>query len=96
MAGHDWPHLDGQVHDPARIDFLARYLSQLRRACNEGIPCLGYFHWSLLDNFEWAFGSKRRFGLIHVDYHTQKRLLKDSAGWYRTVIQSNGAKSVIL
>jgi beta-glucosidase len=87
----DWPCLDGRVHDSFRIDYTARYLSQLRRACREGIACPGYFHWSLLDNFEWAFGYSRRFGLIYIDYQTQKRILKDSAFWYAEVIRSNGA-----
>ena len=91
MAGHDWPGRDGQIHDPYRIDFLARYLIQLQRACSDGIACPGYFHWSLLDNFEWALGYTRRFGLIYVDYQTQKRMLKDSAAWYAEVIRSNGA-----
>lgn len=91
MAGHDWPCLDGQVHDPYRIDFLTRYLGQLQRACNDGVACPGYFHWSLLDNFEWALGYSRRFGLIYVDYQTQNRILKDSAAWYSEVIRSNGS-----
>jgi len=51
----------------------------------------GYFQWSILDNFEWAEGYKERFGLVHVDYETQKRTLKESAYWYRSVIESNGA-----
>ncbi|MBU1105068.1 MAG: beta-glucosidase [Candidatus Riflebacteria bacterium] len=91
MASHDWPCLDGQVHDSYRIDYTTRYLNQIRRACREGIACPGYFHWSLLDNFEWAFGYSRRFGLIYIDYQTQKRILKDSALWYADVIKSNGA-----
>ena len=57
-----------------------------------GVPVRGYFHWSLLDNFEWAEGYKHRFGLVHVDYATQKRTPKDSAHWYRDVIASNGAQ----
>ena len=83
--------LDGQVHDPQRIDFTARYLRELRRAIADGTPVRGYFHWSLLDNFEWAQGYKDRFGMVFVDYPTQKRTLKDSARWYRDVIASNGA-----
>ncbi len=50
----------------------------------------GYFHWSIMDNFEWALGYSKRFGLIHVDYRTQKRTLKDSALWYKAIIQSHG------
>jgi beta-glucosidase len=91
MASRDWIALDGKVHDPQRIDFLRRYLVQLRRAMRDGADVRGYFHWSILDNFEWAAGYKERFGLIYVDYATQKRALKDSAWWYRRVTCSNGA-----
>ena len=87
----DFVHLDGKVHDPQRIDFLARYLAGVHRAVTEGVPVAGYFYWSILDNFEWAEGYKDRFGLVHVDYQTQKRTLKDSAHWYRDVIRTNGA-----
>lgn len=91
LSNMDWVSLDGGVHDPQRIDFLTRYLRQVRRAIQEGVDVAGYLHWSLLDNFEWADGYKQRFGLIHVDYRTQVRTLKDSAQWYRGVIESNGA-----
>jgi beta-glucosidase len=87
----DFVHLDGKVHDPQRIDFLHRYLRGIERAVNEGVPVAGYFYWSILDNFEWAEGYKDRFGLVHVDYQTQKRTPKDSAHWYREVIRTNGA-----
>lgn len=87
----DFVHLDGKVHDPQRIDYLARYLGGLKRAADEGIPLAGYFHWSIMDNFEWCEGYKDRFGLIHVDYQTQKRTPKDSYYWYRDVIRRNGA-----
>jgi beta-glucosidase len=90
MANTDWLHLDGGVHDPQRIDYLARYLLQVERALQEGVDVRGYFVWSLLDNFEWARGMRLRFGLVYVDYPTQRRVLKDSAHWYRTVIESNG------
>ncbi|HEY3593877.1 MAG TPA: family 1 glycosylhydrolase, partial [Polyangiaceae bacterium] len=90
ISCRDWVSLDGQVHDPGRIDFTQRYLLQLHRAVEEGVPVLGYFHWSILDNFEWAEGYKQRFGMVFVDYPSQKRILKDSARWYREVIQSNG------
>ncbi len=79
---------DGKVHDPQRIDFTRRYLRSLHRAISEGVKVNGYFHWSVMDNFEWAEGYKERFGLIHVDYATQERTLKDSAYWYRDVIAS--------
>lgn len=91
LASMDWVSLDGKVHDMQRIDFLHRYLRELRRAIADGVDVRGYFQWSIMDNFEWAEGYKERFGLIHVDYATQKRTLKDSAYWYRDVIQSNGA-----
>ena len=86
MANVDWIHLDGHVHDPQRIDYTTRYLTALQRAVDEGIPIKGYFHWSIMDNFEWAEGYKQRFGMIYVDYPTQRRVLKDSALWYRSVI----------
>ena len=87
----DWVGLDGHVHDGARIDYLHRYLRGLKRAAAEGIPLGGYLYWSLMDNFEWAEGYKPRFGLVHTDYATQVRTLKDSALWYRKVIQTHGA-----
>ena len=82
--------LDGAVHDADRIDFLARYLLQLKRAVEEGIPVSGYFHWSLTDNFEWHSGYDERFGLVYIDYETQTRIIKDSGYWYRDVIKNNG------
>jgi len=92
MSGLDWISLDGAVHDPQRIDLTARYLRELRRAAADGVDVRGYFHWSLMDNFEWGEGFKHRFGLIHVDYMNNcRRTLKDSAHWYRRVIESNGA-----
>ena len=90
MANCDWIHLDGKVHDPQRIDFLTRYLSELKRAIDDGMVAKGYFLWSITDNFEWAQGYKQRFGLVYVDYPTQKRILKDSAYWYKDVIAANG------
>jgi beta-glucosidase len=87
----DWIALDGKVHDPQRIDFMQRYLRELARARGEGADVRGYFAWSLMDNFEWAEGYRQRFGLIHVDFATQRRTRKDSFGWYREVIRSNGA-----
>jgi beta-glucosidase len=90
MANRDWVFLDGKVHDPSRIDFTTRYLIELQKAISDGAQVQGYFHWSLMDNFEWAEGYKQRFGMIHVDFQTQKRILKDSALWYKEVIESNG------
>lgn len=82
---------DGKVHDPARIDFLHRYLRSLKKAADDGVDIQGYFHWCFTDNFEWAKGYTERFGLVHCNFETQERTLKDSAYWYRDVIQSNGA-----
>ena len=91
MACTDLVSPDGSVQDVQRIDFLRRYLSQLKRAISEGIDVRGYFVWSLLDNFEWAEGYTQRFGIVHVDYPTQQRTPKDSATWYKEVIAVNGA-----
>ncbi|MFW5859336.1 MAG: GH1 family beta-glucosidase [Planctomycetota bacterium] len=91
MAAHDWPSLDGAVHDPQRVDFLARHLGALGRAIDDGVTCAGYFHWSLMDNFEWSLGYRPRFGLVYVDYPSQRRIVKDSGRWYRECIASNGA-----
>lgn len=90
MACYDLVSLDGQVHDPVRIDFIHRYLLGLKKAVEEGIPVLGYQYWSIMDNFEWTEGYDKRFGLIYVDYQTQERTLKDSAYWYGNVIRQNG------
>ncbi|MHC4606336.1 MAG: glycoside hydrolase family 1 protein [Planctomycetota bacterium] len=91
LSGMDWVARDGKVHDPGRIDYVHRYLAQMHRAMEEGVPVKGYFLWSLMDNFEWSSGYAERFGIVHVDYATQKRTPKDSALWYRDVIRSNGA-----
>lgn len=90
MANCDWVHLDGQVHDPQRIDFLHRYLRELKRAATDGVEIIGYTCWSLMDNFEWAEGYDQRFGLVYVDFKTQKRTIKDSGLWYKEVISENG------
>lgn len=82
--------LDGAVHDPDRIDFLARYLQQMKRAVEEGIPVKGYLHWSLVDNFEWDRGYDERFGLVYVDYGSKRRIIKDSGYWFRELIRNNG------
>jgi beta-glucosidase len=85
MANNDWVHLDGKVHDPARIDYMARYLNMLKKASNE-VPVIGYFYWSIMDNFEWSLGYDKRFGLVYVDYRTQERIIKDSGYWYAEYI----------
>ena len=90
-ANQDWVSLDGKVHDPQRIDYIHRYLRELEKAIDEGIPVLGYQYWSIMDNYEWSEGYDKRFGLIYVDYRTQERTLKDSALDYAGIIASNGA-----
>ena len=89
LSGLDWVSSDGAVHDPQRISFIEQHVQAMAQAMEEGHPVLGYFHWSLMDNFEWAEGYRHRFGLIHVDYETLKRTPKDSARWYGELIRSN-------
>lgn len=89
MSNDDRVSVDGCVHDPERIAFLRSYLTRLGDAVADGADVRGYFHWSLLDNFEWAAGMTQRFGLVYVDFATQERTLKDSADWYRKVIEAN-------
>ena len=89
LACNDIISLDGKVHDSNRIDFLTRYLKDLEKAYNAGVPILGYFHWSFTDNFEWHSGYDPRFGLIYVDYETQQRIPKDSAYWYSDLIKKS-------
>ena len=86
----DFVMLDGHVHDPQRIDYIHRYLLSVARAIQDGIPIEGYLYWSIMDNFEWAKGYDLRFGLVYIDYPTQKRTLKDSALYYKEIIASNG------
>lgn len=90
MSCHDWVSLDGKVHDPQRIDYIQRHLIELDKAVENGVDLRGYFVWSFSDNMEWTLGYRPRFGLVYVDYETQKRIPKDSALWYKTVIESNG------
>ncbi len=81
---------DGSVNDQDRIDFLKAYLERARAAMDYGVDLRGYFVWSLMDNFEWAHGYSKRFGIVRVDYETQRRVPKASAFWYRGVIENNG------
>ena len=81
---------DGRVRDERRIRYLRNHIAQVHRAMDEGVPVKGYFHWSLMDNFEWAHGYGQRFGLVYVDFKTQKRTIKDSGRWFSEVIQENG------
>lgn len=80
---------DGKIHDGKRRTYLERHVRAAAEAIRAGAPLRGYFAWTLLDNFEWAFGYSKRFGLIHVDHTTQRRTPKASAHWYRSVIARN-------
>jgi beta-glucosidase len=77
------------VQDARRVVYLKEHFAAARRAISDGVPLRGYFVWSLLDNFEWAHGYSKRFGLVHVDYETQERTIKDSAKYYSRVIDAN-------
>jgi len=90
MCCHDSISKDGKVHDPNRIDYMDRYLTELKKVQEDGIPVVGYFAWSLLDNFEWAWGYTKRFGIVYVDFGTQKRIPKDSFYFYRDTIATHG------
>jgi beta-glucosidase len=82
-AAFDDVVVDGRVHDPERIDYLLRHFTAAHRAIERGVDLRGYLVWSLLDNFEWAYGYSKRFGIVRVDYDTQVRTLKDSALWVK-------------
>jgi beta-glucosidase len=91
-AFYDAPHaVDGRVDDPLRVWYYREHLKAARDAIRKGADLRGYFAWSLLDNYEWSLGFSKRFGLVHVDYATQRRTPKASAHFYRDVIRSNGA-----
>ncbi len=77
----------GRVHDTERKAYLEQHFAQAARAIKDGVPLKGYYVWSLLDNFEWAFGYDRRFGIVYVDFATQERILKDSALWYQSFLR---------
>lgn len=82
---------DGQVHDEPRVRYLQDHFAAVREAMRQGVRVDGYFVWSLLDNFEWASGYEKRFGIVHVDYATQQRTLKKSALWYRDFLRGQSA-----
>jgi beta-glucosidase len=84
---------DGSVKDLKRLHYIREHLAMVYKAIQEGIPVKGYFVWSLFDNFEWAYGYSKRFGIIYIDYATQKRIPKKSAGWYHQVIRQNSLDS---
>jgi beta-glucosidase len=77
------PVINGQVNDADRVDYLRTHISAMADAMDQGVPMAGYMVWSLMDNFEWASGYVKRFGIVHVDYETLKRTPKQSAHWYR-------------
>lgn len=82
-------YVNDRVTDPDRVDFLKRYLGALHEAMQQGVDVRGYFLWSFLDNFEWAFGYFKRFGVVYVDYESQRRIIKDSGRWYGQVCRTN-------
>lgn len=92
VTANDEPSLDGKVHDATRVNFLERQIAALRRAAADGADVAGYFAWSLLDNFEWRQGYYPRFGMVYVDFGTQKRIPKDSYYRYREIIREKGGK----
>jgi len=87
-AFYDTVTEDGRVHDVERVAYLHDHLDAVGEAMDKGVDVRGYFVWSLFDNFEWAYGYDRRFGVVHVDYDTQVRTLKDSARWYRELVRT--------
>ena len=95
MSCHDDVSLDGRVHDPNRQNFLDLYISALQRANDDGADVRGYFLWTFLDNFEWDKGYTERFGIVYVDFKTQKRIVKDTAFWYQKIIESNGRELTV-
>ena len=87
-AADDYVNSDGAIDDAERVDYIHGHLDAALRAIEEGVDVAGYFHWSLLDNFEWAWGYRRRFGLFYVDYPSQRRLPKRSAAFYAGIVRS--------
>jgi beta-glucosidase len=91
-AFYDPPHtIDGQIEDPLRVEYYRQHLRAAHDAIRQCVNLRGYFAWSLLDNYEWALGYSKRFGLVHVDYSTQARTIKSSGRYYAKVINTNGA-----
>jgi beta-glucosidase len=93
-AAFDDPSVDGRIVDDRRMAYLDAHLRALHAAMEAGVDVKGYFQWSLFDNFEWALGYSKRFGIVHLDYETQERTPRDSAWWYRDVIARNGLAPV--
>jgi beta-glucosidase len=88
----DYVDPNGRVNDTERVDYLSGYFSAAAQALREGVDLRGYFVWSLLDNFEWAQGYSKRFGLVFVEYGSQRRIPKTSASWYRELIARNALR----
>lgn len=93
-CAYDDPVVDGRCADPRRIEYLDLHLRAVKDAIDEGVDIRGYYQWSLMDNFEWALGYDKRFGLVHIDFETLERTPKDSAHWYREVIKRNGLEAI--
>ena len=91
-AYDDAPDAAGRITDQRRIDYLQTHLQAVANAISLGVPVKAYYQWSLMDNFEWALGYDKRFGIVHVDFQTQKRRIKDSGFWYRDQIKVNGSQ----
>ena len=85
----DYVNPQGVVHDSERVTYLSKHLAAAARAIRDGANLAGYFVWSLLDNFEWAWGYQKRFGIVFVDFGTQRRILKSSARFYADVVRAN-------
>ncbi len=90
MAAEDYVDPEGEVDDYERIAYLRDHIDAAGRAIDAGVDLRGYFCWSFLDNFEWAEGYQKRFGLVYIDYGTQRRIPKASAAYYASVIRGNG------
>lgn len=90
VAYDDGPDASGRIADQRRINYLQTHLKSVANAISQGSPVRGYYQWSLMDNFEWALGYEKRFGIVYVDFETQQRIIKDSAYWYRDQIKVNG------
>ena len=90
-AFYDPPHtIDGRIEDPLRVEYYRQHLRAAHEAMSKGVNLRGYYAWSLLDNYEWAHGYSKRFGIVHVDYETQQRTVKSSGRYYSSVIRSKG------
>lgn len=85
---NDYLGPDGEVRDPERVEYLRQHFTAARELIDEGIDLRGYYVWSLMDNFEWAEGYSRRFGIVFIEFGTQQRILKTSAKWYKALIAS--------